>query len=339
MKSSLVDALFGNETERIPVWFMRQAGRYLPAYSALKKSLSIKEIAADTGLSAEVSYAPVRELGVDAAIIFSDIMLPSVSMGFQVDFVESVGPMVTNPIEDRMPRWATGYIPSADHMSAGKSISEFKKRYPRVPVIGFSGGPMTICSYLFAGKSDKDLSVCRRKLSSNPALVKEALNLVTEAVLKNVADQIRQGADAIQIFDSWATSLSHDPFVDYFSNFAGVIPSELGSSKVPFIYFTLNSAHHLKEFRESDYNCLSVDWKQNLREVADTLGPSKSVQGNLDPEIAREGGENAIFTTGRILDSMKGRPGFVFNLGHGVQPETNPATLKSIVSMVHRYGH
>ncbi len=337
MKSILVEALSGNETKTIPVWFMRQAGRYLPQYMEIRNNLSIKEIAADPDISAEISYAPVKEIGVDAAIVFSDIMLPAESMGFDLEYRENVGPVIGNPIKEGIPREVNPYDPSRDRYNPSRAISAFRKSHGDTPIIGFCGGPMTIASYLFAGTSDRELSITRRKWASDPETVMETLKLVTEAVIRLAKDQVKNGADAIQIFDSWATSLNHTWFREYFDMFVGDIPSELSSDGVPVIYFTLNSAQHLNTIKDSKFDCLSVDWKQDISAVSAILGPRKSVQGNLDPEVARAGGPGAISMTRRILESMKNSHGFVFNLGHGVLPGTDPQVLRSVAGEVHGF--
>ncbi len=316
---------------------MRQAGRYLPQYASLRGGRSIKQIAGDPVVSSEITYAPIREIGVDAAIVFSDILLPLACMGLIVDYVENTGPVVKESGNGTVAEEIMDYDPSEDSYDPSRTISLFKSEHPEIPVIGFSGGPLTIASYIYSGRSDRDLKGIRKMMAERPEEVREVLGVLSKAVARLASSQIAAGADAFQVFDSWAASIDHAAFRDYFNTFVNPVAGSL-AGKVPSIYFTLNSSPHIETFRRSSFNCLSVDWKQDMAEVSRILGPGKSVQGNLDPEVAGVGGPPVEKATLKILDSMKGRDGYVFNLGHGVLPHTDPETLRKIVKEVHTYS-
>lgn len=329
--NSFFRALKGELTEHIPVWFMRQAGRYMKEYMEIRHTMTIKEMCSDPDVTAKISYQPVENLGVDAAIIFSDILLPLESMGMNLDYVENTGPVLT-PKKD---------ISSLEQFSIGdfgyplaESIHRFKSLHADTPLIGFTGGPLTLASYVIAGKSDRDLSITKAFAMKDPERFAEILKLTTGAVISLSKHQMSAGVDVIQIFDSWAGSLSPLQFDSLYRRFLEDIRSEL---HFPLIYFSTGTSGIVNELSAIGFNYLSLDWRTNLSSARNATGDSVGLQGNLDPVIAENSLEVSLKETEHILSGMRDKPDYIFNLGHGVLPATNPETLEKIVEAVHNF--
>jgi len=314
---------------------MRQAGRYLPAYRKIRADHSMKDICREPVLAAEISYDPVRELGVDAAIVFSDILLPLESMGMSVEYLEGTGPVVDNHGPSDLFN-IEPYDPESDPFKPWETIRAFRKMHRGIPIIGFSGGPVTIASYAISGKSDRDLSILRKMMHSRGAEFSRFASELKEMIILNVKEQIKSGADAVQIFESWLGGLSRDEYSNYIFPMHQEILSEIG--KVPTILFSTSSHHLFTMISETGTDFISVDWKESLAHISQELKGSVGLQGNLDPMLAQDFPSEAISETKRIMDSMKYNPRYIFNLGHGVLPNTDPDTLKEIVGTVHRAG-
>ncbi len=333
--SDFTDALWGRNHHRIPVWFMRQAGRYLEGYSNLRKTMSIKELCMIPEIIEKITYEPVRELGVDAAIIFSDIILPAEGLGFTVDFKENLGPVIGNSlVGERSMKNLHGFISSEFKYPLDKSITYFREKHPEVPVIGFVGGPLTIASYLMAGSSDRDLSMSKRIMGTDPASFTSIMKLVTGMVIEVSKLQIRSGAIAIQIFDSWSGNLSPYTFSSLVKPYLEDIVSEISGS-VPLIYFSTSTAGLLPVISGLGFDFLSLDWRLDLRDISERYGPGMGYQGNLDPSLVENFPARAFLEAKLIAESMKSSDRYVFNLGHGVLPGTKVKTLKKIVEIVH----
>lgn len=315
---------------------MRQAGRYMPEYQKVRKGKSIQEICWDPALVEEITRQPVNILGVDAAIIFSDIMIPLEAMGFQVKFMEGVGPVIGNSLTERPD--LSGIIPF-DKENLGypvsDSISRFKKNNPSVPLIGFTGGPITLLSYASKGSADRDLEVTRTLMLTRQNTFSEALDLITDLVINYAKMQISAGADAIQIFDSWAGALSPYMFESYVERSLRIVAEELGRSGVPLIYFGTGMSGLLDQIAQLDFDVLSMDWRIKLSKVRELTDDKFILQGNLDPRAAAS--PNYLNETMRVLEDVGDNERFIFNLGHGVIPITPPENLRSIVNYVHSY--
>ncbi len=327
--NNFTEAIEGGSPENTPVWFMRQAGRYLPYYREIKGGKTIKDICMDSALTADISYYPVSELGVDAAIIFSDILLPLESMGMNLDYVEKTGPLLS-PVKNL--ESLETFEKKAFDYPLSDSIRKFKAEHSGVPLIGFTGGPITLASYIIAGRSDRDLAVTRRFAYLKPALFAEILDLCADAVIKLSRYQKEAGADVIQIFDSWAGSLSSIQFEMTYRPFLQDIRSEL---EFPLIYFSTGTSGMIRSIADAGFDFLSVDWRADLLQVAREAGNSTGIQGNLDPFVVENSMPSALQEASVILERMKGRDNYIFNLGHGVLPATDPETLKKIVELVH----
>lgn len=328
-------ALKGEDHEHIPVWFMRQAGRYSEHYQEIRKKKSLKEICMDPETTFHVTSAPIDELGVDAAILFFDILLPAEGMGFHIEYEEGKGPIVANPI---LSEGASSDIYQFDAGSmpypVGKSIELFRNRKPGFPIIGFSGGPLTILSYLLRGGSDRELIETRKFLLNRSRDSDIIMDMITETTIETLKLQIRSGCYAVQIFDSWAGYLPPSMISRYIERYVSQISSEI-SGKCPSIYFSTQTSSMLPILRNSGFDFLSLDWRCDLGKVAGEESGEIGLQGNLDPLIAASNHEMALDESIRIASEMKNMKKYIFNLGHGVLPQTSPLTLKSIVDSVH----
>ena len=333
MQSDFVLALKGENHDRIPVWFMRQAGRYLPSYNKIRSTHSIRDICSDPAISAEITYDPVSEIGVDSAIVFSDILLPLEAMGLHIDYLEGTGPVVENVKKDGVLR-IDSYDPDADRYKSWETIRIFRKNHGDIPIIGFCGGPVTIASYAMNGKADRELANFRRLMHAKTRQVTEILSELKEMIIANAREQIRAGADAVQIFESWAGSLSRDEYQRAILPIHREIFSEIG--KVPTILFSTASHHLIRMLTATGTDFISIDWRENLPEISSEIPHEIGIQGNLDPMLAESFPKEAFGEARRITESMKDRNRYIFNLGHGVLPGTDPATLREIVNIVHQ---
>lgn len=334
--NSFMAALKGESHESTPVWFMRQAGRYLKGYMALRSRHSIKEICRDPDLTVQVTAEPVDLLGVDAAIIFSDITIPLEAMGFSLDFKENVGPVIANPLNtNRELSGISDFTPGEMKYGTYKAISNFKAKYSKTPIIGFSGGPLTIVSYLAIGRPDKDLAATKTLLYRGDSAMKNLLGMVREMVIENCREQVKAGADAIQIFDSWAGFLPAYLFSWYRDNYLSPIAEEL-SGLTETIYFSTQTGGMMEELTKAGFDYLSMDWRVDLPRVSGKLNQETGLQGNIDPLMVSQSPGLAIEESGKLKDKMKSRDNYIFNLGHGVLPDTDPETLREIVKTVHQ---
>lgn len=329
--NNFIATLRGEKHDRVPVWFMRQAGRYLPDYVQLRKKKTIKEICQDPEAISRVSYSPVRVLGVDAAIIFSDILLPLESMGFRLEYNDSLGPLLS-PLKNL--NSVMEFDQSSFVYPLSQSVKKFREEHPEIPLIGFTGGPLTLSSYMIAGKSDRDLEITKSFAMKNDALFHRLLKISFDAIVKLARLQIGSGANVIQIFDSWAGSLPPSQFRDTYLGFLEELRNELN---FPLIYFSTGTAGIIDEISRVGFDFLSVDSRVDIAKLGISLDKSIGLQGNLDPVIVENSPGKALHETQEILSSIGKRERYIFSLGHGVLPGTDPDTLKSIVEEVHSF--
>jgi uroporphyrinogen decarboxylase len=317
-----------------PVWFMRQAGRALPEYRAIREHASLTDIVADADLCAEVSLQPVTRLGVDACIVFADITTPLPGAGIGVELQEGVGPVIDRPI--RSPdgvRRVHDFDPEASVAPLLRAIGTLAGT-ASVPVIGFAGAPFTLAAYLVEGRSPRNLETTKAFMRAEPAAWSELLGRIVEMDLAYLGAQVRAGAAAAQLFDSWVGALS--PY-DYR---ASVLPhvrrlfDGLGAHGVPTIHFGTGTAGLLEVMAEAGGDVIGLDWRVDLGDAWARL-PGRGVQGNLDPDALLGPWSGVEAQARHILSRAGGRPGHVFNLGHGVLPATDPRVLGRLVELVH----
>lgn len=315
---------------------MRQAGRYLPEYQKIRSGRSIQEMCSDPNLINEVTRQPVNLLGVDAAIIFSDIMVPLEAMGFDITFREGIGPVVSNSIKEKPDM---GGISSFDEKNLRypirESIRKFRENNPGIPLIGFTGGPVTLLSYATKGSADRDLEITKNVMYTRQDTYHEALDMISEMVVEYARLQVSAGVDAIQIFDSWAGSLSPYIFEKYVERALQGVIDELKGSGIPLIYFGTGLSGLIDQIAKLNFDVLSMDWRMRLSKVRAATRGKFILQGNLDPRVAAT--PNYLQETKNILEDIGEDPAYIFNLGHGVIPITPPENLRSIVNYVHAY--
>ena len=334
--SLLVRAMKGEHIERHPVWFMRQAGRYLKEYARLKKGRNVLDVQSDPETSSEITVLPVRKLGVDAAVLYSDIMVPLKAVGYELHIEENIGP-VADKLLDIGDDDAIGRIKRFDCERDAQYVLEnirlSLKKLDGVPLIGFSGGPFTLFSYIIEGRPSRTFERSREAMSNDPRGFEKAMDAASVLITNYIKAQIRAGVSVVQIFDSWAGLLDKDEYERFVLGPTKRILSELPKN-VPKIYFSAKTDGMLGVFAKSNPDFISVDQHTPIRKSYYELGERFGIQGNLDPALAMAGGAGMEKAVSRILDDASGIDKFVFNLGHGVLKDTPPENLKRIVSMV-----
>ncbi len=336
MNTRFLDACRGLPVDRTPVWLMRQAGRYLPEYRRIRSACSFLELCKSPELAAEVTIQPVDILGVDAAILFSDILTPIEPMGLELDFVP--GPVFENPVRTladvealRMP------VMEQDVPYVLETIRILRCELEgRVPLIGFGGAPFTLACYMVEGKGSKDFATIKKMIYCAPEIYRALMETVAEMLIAYLGAQVEAGAQAIQIFDTWGGILSPSDYERYVRPYTARVISGLAGCGVPIIHFVKGAGTMLETVREAGGDVVGLDWHISLGKARETLGPGVPVQGNLDPTVLFGPKSLIEAEVQRILRENDGRPGHIFNLGHGILPETPPENAKFMVECVHR---
>ena len=333
VNTSLLDACWGKPVERVPVWFMRQAGRSLPEYRALREQHGMFGIFRNPELAAEVTMQPVRRLGVDAAILFSDIVVPLAAIGLDVEL--QPGPVLREPFRSAAdlsrlrplePEADMPYVLDTVRLLAGELD---------VPLIGFAGAPFTLASYLIEGGPSKTHGRTKATLYAAPVFWADLLDRLADIVVASLRAQVQAGAAAVQVFDSWAGLLSPADYRRSVLPATKKIFAGLADLGVPRIHFGVGTGELLELFAEAGADVVGVDWRVPLDQARDRLGSFVAVQGNLYPAGCLAPGPVVEEQAGAVLDANWGRPGHVFNLGWGVLPETDPDILRRLVDFVH----
>jgi uroporphyrinogen decarboxylase len=334
MDPLLVRAARREPVERTPVWFMRQAGRSLPEYRELRKGRTLFDVVRDPELCAEVTLQPVRRHDVDAAVMFADIMLPVLAMGIEVELVENVGPVVADPITTRAD---VDRLSVPDPEAAVPSILEAVRIVRRElrddqAVVGFCGGPFTVAGYLIEGKPSREFTKVKTLMYSDPGTWHALMEKLTETSARYIRAKAAAGADVVQLFDSWVGALSVADFEEFVAPYSARI---LKAVDVPTIHFGTGTTHLLPSMAAAGGDVIGLDWRMPLDEGWQLAGQDRGVQGNLDPTVLLGPWERVEAATRDVVDRAGGRPGHIFNLGHGVMPETDPAALGRLRELVH----
>jgi len=320
-KELLLGACRGEVLPRVPVWMMRQAGRYLPEYREIRAKHAFLEVCKTPQLAVEVSIQPFRRLGVDAIIVFSDILIPAEAMGLQLELGDA-GPNLPNPVRSRShverlkifdPETETGFLPEAIRRIV-KSVG------PDVPVLGFAGAPWTLACYMVEGKTKEGFATVKSFLYRESKVFRALLHRIAQATIPYLKAQIAAGATAVQLFDTWCGELNLQDYEDFALPAVQEIISGLGGS-VPVIYYTKASQHLLPAAARSGANVLSVDWRVDLGEIRKALGPKIALQGNVDPAVLLGPPEKIRDVTLATIGSLCGH-GHILNLGHGILQDT-----------------
>jgi uroporphyrinogen decarboxylase len=337
--SSLVlRAYRGLPTERTPVWLLRQAGRYMPEYRALRERHSMLELIRSPELAAQVTLQPVDALGVDAAIIFSDILPPLVGMGLDLDFVKGDGPRIANPISSPRDVDLLATPPADETMEGTLEAIRIVRRElePRgIPVIGFAGAPFTLASYAIEGGTSKDFTKTKAFMLSEPAAWRRLLTRLVTVQADYLLAQARAGAEALQVFDSWAgRALGREDYLRSVAPANRELFARLQNAGVPVINFSLGVGAYLAEAAGCGGDVVGLDWQLPLDEAWGTVGFDRPVQGNLDPSSLLAPWPGLRARADDVLDRAAGRPGHVFNLGHGIVPQTPVDNVRRLVAHV-----
>ncbi len=330
-------ACWRKETDYTPVWFMRQAGRYLDSYQKVRAENDVMTICKTPDLSAKVTIAAVNELGVDAAILFADIMLPLDALGVKLELVDGVGPVIRNPVRsiDDV-REFDSFSPKDDVPYVLDSVGLVKQTLDgSVPLIGFSGAPFTLASYLIEGSPSRDFAKTKKMMYSQPNVWKQLMSRLSRIVSSYLRAQVSAGVDAVQLFDSWSGCLSPTDYQEFVLPYNREILQSLAFSGVPRIHFGVGTAGILRTMKDAGGDVIGVDWRVPIDEAWNQIG-NVAIQGNLDPATLLGEWDLVEARTREILSRIGRRPGHVFNLGHGVLPETPVARAKELVRFVQK---
>ena len=333
----LVRAARREPVERTPVWFMRQAGRSLPEYRAIRERHGFFEVNRSAELTAEVTLQPVRRHQVDAAVMFADIMTPVVAMGIDVELVEGVGPVVRDPIRSlaaveriRVPDPAETVAPILEAIRIVRS-----ELAPEQAVVGFCGGPFTVAGYLVEGKPSRDFAVTKALMYREPEVWHALLEKLAATFAAYTVAQAEAGADAVQLFDSWVGALAPADYDEFAAPASARVLAALAEAGVPSIHFGTGAVHLLPAMAAAGGDVIGLDWRVPLDEGWALAGEDRAVQGNLDPAVLLGPWERTRAAAVDVLARAAGRPGHIFNLGHGVLPATDPDVLGRLRELVH----
>lgn len=329
----------GEQVERVPVWYMRQAGRYDPEYRKIKEKYSLLEICKQPELTAEVTLMPVRKLGVDAAILYSDIMNPVASIGIDFDIVKDIGPVIHNPVRSASDVDRLKPIDVERDLSHVLETIKILDRELKVPLITFAGAPFTLASYIIEGRPTKTYIRTKTLMYSEPKIWHSLMGKLADMAATYLRAHIRSGAKAVQLFDSWVGSLAPHDFKEFVLPHVESIFASLSDLDTPKIYFPgVSSGELLPHLSDLQVNVIGLDWRVPLSEGRRRIGDKFAIQGNLDPYVLTAPSNVIHEHARRLLDEGMKEPGFIFNLGHGLFPEASLEKLRDLTEYVHAYS-
>lgn len=320
-----------------PVWFMRQAGRYMPEYRAIRAHHSLLDICSQPELAAEVTLQPINQMNVDAAIIFADILLPLVPMGMHLEFAAGEGPVLSDPLRDRASVERLRDVePRESLKSTLDAISIVRREIDgNVALIGFAGGPFTLATYAIEGGSSRDHRITKSLMFTEPDTWHLLMEKIATMTVGYLRAQIEAGAQCVQIFDSWAGQLSPSDYRRYVLPATKRIVADVTTDGVPVILFGTNTGGMLDVIAEAGTDVVGADWRIPLGRAWDLIGGDRAIQGNLDPVALFAPLGEVRDRVDDILSQAGGRPGHIFNLGHGILPQTPVDTVRAVADMVH----
>ncbi|MEJ7628700.1 MAG: uroporphyrinogen decarboxylase [Nocardioidaceae bacterium] len=331
----MITAARGGTPEHVPVWFMRQAGRSLPEYRALREGVGMLEACMRPELIVEITLQPVRRYGVDAAILFSDIVLPLKAIGVDLDIVAGVGPVVASPVRDLA---GVEAIPPMDAPSFGfvtESVRALTSELGPTPLVGFAGAPYTLASYLIEGGPSKDHARTKALMHSEPAVWEALLSRLAAISGTFLRLQVEAGASAVQLFDSWAGGLTPADYRRHVLPHSMAVFAAVADLGVPRIHFGVATGELLTDMSTAGVEVMGVDWRVPLDDAVRRIQPGQAVQGNLDPALVFAPPEVVAEAAADVLDRGRHAAGHIFNLGHGVLPGTDPDVLARLVDVIH----
>jgi uroporphyrinogen decarboxylase len=324
---------------RVPVWFMRQAGRSLPEYRAVRGEGSILDAIQVPDLSTEITLQPVRRYGVDAAILYSDIVVPAFAIGFGVDVKPGTGPVVAQPFRSRDDLTRLRPLePEADTPYVLETVRNLVAELGDTPLIGFAGAPFTVASYLVEGAPSRTYEHTKALMHGDPELWHDLMDRLADIAIASLRSQIEAGASAVQLFDSWAGALSPPDYQRFVLPASRKVFAGIADLGVPRIHFGVGTGELLTLMRDAGADVVGVDWRVPLDEARRRIGTGHALQGNLDPAVLDAPWEVVADQVRDVLRRNGGDPGHVFNLGHGVLPGTDPDVLARVVELVHDHA-
>ena len=338
MNDIFLRACRGEKVPYTPVWIMRQAGRYLPEYQAVRAEVDFLTLCKTPELAAKVTMQPVEKLKVDAAILFSDILIAVEAMGMHLEFSDKKGPLLGDPVRTKSGVDRLVIPDTEDSMPFVLEAIRILRSRLTVPLIGFSGAPFTLATYMIEGGSSKNFLNTKRMMFQNPGLFSLLMDKITMTVISYLTSQIRAGAQAVQLFDTWAGTLAPGDYKEFVLPYVKRAVAELKKEGVPVIYFVNECAALLKEIKKTSADVIGIDWRIDLKDAVKGIGKKFAVQGNLDPcalFLPREKMEDKVKD---ILWKGEFAKGHVFNLGHGILPESPVENAVALVEAVHRFS-
>ena len=338
-EAPLLVAARGGRPSRLPVWFMRQAGRSLPEYRALREGVPMLKACFDPEMLAEITLQPVRRHGVDAAILFSDIVVPLYAAGVDIDIVPGIGPVVAAPVRSAEAIASLPVLEPAQVSAVAEGVRLLVDRLGSTPLIGFAGAPFTLASYLIEGGPSRNYEHTKALMHGEPELWHALAGRLADMALTFLRAQLDAGADAIQLFDSWAGALSVRDYREFVLPHSAKVLGGLAGYHVPRIHFGVGTGELLAVMREAGADVVGVDWRIPLDEAVRRLkaagGPPPAVQGNLDPALLGASWQVIEAEVRRVVAEGRAAAGHIFNLGHGVLPGTDPDVLTRVAELVH----
>jgi uroporphyrinogen decarboxylase len=336
--SLLIKAAFSEKTSRPPVWMMRQAGRFMPEYWEIKNKYSFLEMCKTPEIAADVTMLPVDLLGIDAAILFSDILVTAEAMGGDLSFTAGVGPRFANPVRSRadVDKLDTQVVHKLQYVADAIKVVQ-QRLNESIPLIGFAGAPFTVMSYLVEGGSSKDFKLTKLLIHNEPEIAHQLLSKIATVTADYLNLQIAAGVNAVQIFDSWAQALAWDDYKEFSHRYITEIISKLNRKDIPVISFCKGSSVFAPLMAEAKPDVISIDWNVDLLDIKHRLPQGVAVQGNLDPHILYADKKVIKECIYRLFDRMKGENGFIFNLGHGIMPDIPFDNVKYAVDIIKEY--
>jgi len=329
----------GEAAAHTPVWFMRQAGRSLPEYRKIRGEGSILEAIKQPELAAEFTLQPVRRYSVDAAVLYSDIVVPPHAVGFGIDVAPGTGPVASSPLRTRDDLARLRPLEDSDISYVTDTVDILVKELT-VPLLAFAGAPFTVASYLIEGRPSRTYQNTKRIMHEDSQLWNDIMSRLVQHSVAFISAQLTHGAEAFQVFDSWAGALSRDDYDTFVRPHTSEVFAQIAQRHpgVRGIHFGIGCDHLLESMNSVGNSVIGLDWRTRIRDARTRLGKDTVVQGNLDPALVLAGTDIALRGAQKVLNDNNGHPGHIFNLGHGVQPDTNPEVLKAVVDFVHSGG-
>jgi uroporphyrinogen decarboxylase len=340
MNTLFLDAAFSRPTERPPVWMMRQAGRFMPEYWEIKNKYSFLEMCKTPELAADVTMLPVDLLGIDAAILFSDILVTAEAMGGDLSFTQGIGPRFANPVRNAqdVENLQVDVLDKLQYVADAIKVIQ-QRLNGSIPLIGFAGAPFTVMSYLVEGASSKDFKTTKLLMHNNPEVAHKLLAKIAKVTAEYLNLQIAAGVNAVQIFDSWAQALSWNDYQEFSHRYIQEIIANLDRKDIPVISFCKGSSVFAPIMAQANPDVISVDWNADLLNIKNSLPAGIAVQGNLDPHILYADKPVIKKTILQLFERMRGENGFIFNLGHGIMPDIPFDNVKYAIEVIKEFKY